>query len=282
VNQRVALRQLQKLGYSAEAVANGMEAVEALERIPYDIVLMDCQMPEMDGYAATAAIRRREGESKHTTVIAMTANALQGDREKCLAAGMDDYVSKPIKTDELETVLMRWEPEPPEAATATPGTHEAAAAAAPGLEDETPVIDIEGNGITSDARRRAGNGNGQIGPAELLDHKTLAALRELAADFDPGFLDDLIDTFVESAERYLDELRAAVEDEDPPEVERAAHTLKGSSGNLGAKTMVELCVEIEARAHHGSLVGIGAQIKQLEATFKRVAVALQAERSGGA
>jgi two-component system sensor histidine kinase/response regulator len=118
-NRIVALAQLHKLGYAAQAVVNGWEAVQALEQVPYDVILMDCQMPEMDGYEATRIIRKREQSSNRCSslklpvyIIAMTATAMQVDREKCLAVGMDDFISKPVRIPDLQAALERWKQRP--------------------------------------------------------------------------------------------------------------------------------------------------------------------------
>ena len=105
VNQKVTIRQLRTLGYRADAVANGREAIEALGRISYDLVFMDCQMPEMDGFEAASEIRRAEADRKHTPIVAVTAHAMDRDRKQCFGAGMDDYITKPVKVEELRRVL---------------------------------------------------------------------------------------------------------------------------------------------------------------------------------
>jgi PAS domain S-box-containing protein len=171
VNQRVAVRMLEKQGYRADAAANGREAVEMLTQIPYDLVLMDCQMPVMDGYAATAEIRRREREqgavAGRTPIIAMTASALNGDAEKCLAAGMDDYLAKPVNVQRLEAVLARW-----------------SAQAEPGEPDE--VVDAS---VLADLRALQGEGQpdllAELSAIYLRDTlPRLAALHEAVARVD--------------------------------------------------------------------------------------------------
>lgn len=108
INQKVIERMVQKLGYPVDLVANGREVIEALSRLSYGLIFMDCQMPEIDGFEACREIRKRQLGGERVPIVAITANAMKGDRERCLAAGMDDYVSKPFKQDDLRAVIDRW------------------------------------------------------------------------------------------------------------------------------------------------------------------------------
>ncbi len=256
VNQKVIVKMLERLGYPADVASNGLEAVEALSRIRYAGVLMDVQMPEMDGYAATEEIRRREAEAgrrsimmdrpaRHTPVIAVTANAMQGDREKALEAGMDDYLPKPVKHEELEVVLNRWVPrqEPPE-----PG-------------NLAPVVGIRPTG----------------GKRPPVDENVLASLRELGEAGEPDVLVELIGLFLAEVPPHLAGLRAALTAGDAHSAGRIAHTLKGSSGNMGAGGMTALCAEIEKTARSGDVGAASARISRLEEEFGRVSAALQKE-----
>ena len=239
VNQKVAVKMLERLGYRADVAANGLETVEALSRIPYSAVLMDVQMPEMDGYEATSEIRRREeSEGRCTPIIAMTANAMQGDREKALEAGMDDYVSKPVKVKELAVVLERWL-----------------------LQDEDKV------GHDTSA---AGAASGTAAPNGSIDRSVLEGLRELQEEGEPDVLKELIKLFLEDVPSQLKALREAGEKDDAKSVERTAHTLKGSSSNMGALRMVTLCAELEEIGRSGDLAPAPALISGLEAELGRV------------
>ena len=242
VNQKVAVKMLEKLGFRADVAADGLETVEALSHIPYAAVLMDVQMPEMDGYEATAEIRRSEESRGHRTpVIAMTANALEGDREKALEAGMDDYVSKPVKPEELEATLERWiSREEEDASTAT--------------AEEDIIATSEGP----------------------LDRAVIEGLLELGG---AGLLSELSGMFLDDAPSSLAVLREAVEGDDAPSVARAAHALKGSAGNMGAKGMASICAELEEAGSAGDLSGAPALLVQLDQEFERVRQALLAEKT---
>jgi CheY-like chemotaxis protein len=242
VNQDVVLGQLYNLGYPATAVSNGRELLEALEKDHVDIILMDCQMPEIDGFAATAEIRRREGTGRHTTIIAMTANALNGDDGRCLAAGMDDYLSKPVKYDVLRGSLDRWT--------------------------------RSGNGLSV-----AGLNEGTV-PAEdnkvnVIDLSQLAALKLIRRPGRPHLFRDLIDLFLNEADLDLKALHAALTRDDTVEIQRVAHHLKGSSANIGATQMAALCEKLESRnLAKDARVFLG----QLENEFELVREALKLER----
>jgi two-component system, sensor histidine kinase and response regulator len=246
VNQKVAARMLENLGYKVDVVRNGLEALEALSNSDYGAILMDVQMPEMDGYEATAEIRRREREADgaaHVVVIAMTANAMQRDRERALETGMDDYLPKPVKPEELDAVLKRW------------------------LSRETP-----GSGSSNPGDGVAGApGNGLEEP---LDAGVLEGLRELG---DAELLIELTDMFLDDTSSRLASLREALKAGDAHGVERTAHTLKGSSGNMGATRMAAICAELQDVGATGDLSGAAELLGSLEEEFGRVRPALEAE-----
>ena len=236
---------IERLGYRADVAANGLEAVEALSYVSYVAVLMDVQMPEMDGYEATKEIRGREGASRHTPIIAMTAGALQGDRDQALETGMDGYVAKPVKLEELEEVLERWVSK----------------------VNEAEATDAEA-------------GIGSVGrdlEADPLDRSVLAGLCELQEEGEPDILNELIELFLDEVQPQLVALREAMEAGDAQSVERIAHTLNGSCGNMGAKRMVALCAELEEMGHSETLAGAPVLISRLEEEFERVRVALEKE-----
>ncbi|MDQ3364862.1 MAG: response regulator [Myxococcota bacterium] len=224
VNQRVASVMAEKLGYTVDIVANGSAALDAVAEQDYLAVLMDCQMPSMDGYEATAAIRTREaGTARHLRIIAMTANAMRGDREKCLAVGMDDYVAKPLKLEELEAALRCASPQPVAAMAPDPDSHRV---------------------------------------AQRLDIAQLQVLGSLEED-QPGLLQELVEVYAAQAPVVLAELRGAATTGDRSAVWRAAHALKGVSANLGVRRVVTLCAGIEDRAREGSLEGIDVALEHL-------------------
>ena len=249
INQKVAVRMLERLGYRVDVVGNGREAVEALSRGPYGAVLMDVQMPEMDGYEATAEILRRRAEAPaavgyRAPVIAMTANAMQGDREMALEAGMDDYLPKPVKFDELAAVLDRWTSS--EGPDASPDQGEAGQPAAG--EEDLPI----------------------------LDHTVLDQLRELQEVGEMDILAELADLFFEDTPARLAVLRGASEVGDAETVRQTAHALKGSCGNLGIRKMAETARLLEEAGRDGDLPAVPGLLDRLEDEFRQTRAELSA------
>ncbi|MBK7715687.1 MAG: response regulator [Gemmatimonadetes bacterium] len=260
VNQKVATQMVERLGHLVDVAGNGLEGVAAARKLPYDIILMDCQMPEMDGYEATAEIRRLEGEARHTPIVAMTANAMQGDRERCLAAGMDDYVSKPIRSAEMQATLARWvgwaEPTPareaPSAPAATPMTAEAALAAAGGPDPRIPDADSP----------------------EGIDATILDDIMAVSPSGGTALVRELIDLFFGEVPARVEHMRAGIAAHDPSPVMRAAHAMKGGASNLGALRLSALCAEMERLGREGNLAGAAPLIGEIEVEIERVRTAL--------
>jgi two-component system, sensor histidine kinase and response regulator len=251
VNQRVALGMLDKLGVRADAVANGAEALAALDLMHYDLVLMDIQMPEMDGFEATAVIRERErGHDRRIPLIALTAHVMQGYRERCLAAGLDDHLPKPIDPKRLEEVLLRWAP---------------ARAAQPCPEPEEPAGAGKAPLVLAD---EAGGGFPDL---------DLERLR-LVTDGESSLEEELLSIFLESSRETLHELHSALEAGDARLLRAHAHTLKGSSRTIGAIALGELAYELERMGDASDLASAYGALRSADAAFARMESAVNARR----
>ena len=220
-NQKVALKMLEKLGYSADAVANGLEAIDALSKISYDLVLMDCQMPEMDGYEATRIIRDPQSPVKNhnVIVIAMTAHAMEGEREKCLNLGMNDYISKPVTINDLEKMLQRWLPEG------------------------------NGNGVKKEASARTSEtaiSNEDFDP-EFLTEKMM---------LDRQTANMILNSYVQDMENQVENLQKAIEAKNIDTAIRIAHSMKGASANVGAHCLKEIAAKMEKALKEGGNIDV--------------------------
>ena len=242
INQTVAAGTLTKLGYRFDLAGNGLEALDALAGKEYSAVLMDCQMPEMDGFQATEEIRRREADGRRTPIIAMTASAMEGDRERCLASGMDDYLAKPVRFEEVAAKLRRW---------------------VGGAGDALPEkLGAPETGV--------------------LDEEQLETLREVStATGNADLLRRLVDEFTGNAIARMEQLRDAVSRSDAPLLESAAHGLKGSSSTMGAARVAAACAVLESAGRKGELDGVEPQLQRVERELRLATDALHTECCAG-
>ncbi len=252
VNREVAVGMLELLGYEVEVAENGRQALVLAERNTFDLALMDCQMPEMDGLTATGEIRRRETSCgrRRLPIIALTANAMQGDREQCLAAGMDDYLTKPYTQMQLREVLHNW------LSRKAPPT-----ASVPLLEQRPPQLP----GADS-SRTGAEPKTDSTAAAPGMDLKALDGIRALQRPNRPDVLASVLRKYLDNSRDSVDALRDAIRANDPTALQAVAHRLKSSSAQLGAMAVAARCKELEA---------IGAQKNLIEAD--RILAELQSE-----
>ncbi|MBE9141662.1 response regulator [Planktothrix mougeotii] len=265
VNQKVALQILQRMGYRADVAGNGFEVLEALRRQPYDVILMDMQMPEMDGLEASRQIQKLYGNPQKSQVmrpriIAVTANAMESDRNECINAGMDDYISKPIRMEQLIQVLSKCQP----------------------LQELAVTLDSEiTNYKTYNGVLNSPYSLTLISPnPPILDHKVLQGLREVEA------LEEVIEIYFHTAPELLEAIAVAIANLDAQELQPAAHSLKSISGTLGAFNLSEQCQKLELLARHcNQAQNLLPQSEsetiygQIEIEFEKVKIALQEQLS---
>ncbi|UNU23304.1 response regulator [Microcoleus vaginatus] len=243
VNQKVALLLLERLGYRADVAANGLEVLEALNRQPYDLVLMDVQMPEMDGLEASRRICEQWPAHARPRIIAMTANAMQGDRELCLDAGMNDYISKPIRVEALIQALSQCPP-----------TQETQQAQKEESDSQKPEIDVPAVNLTE-----------------------LQAFCSSIDEDSTKILSLLANCYFEESLKLLQAMKLAIDQGDTQALKRVAHTLKGSSANLSAAPLAQLCGRLEVMSTSGELDRASTLLAQIEGEYDRVKNTLQQE-----
>jgi signal transduction histidine kinase/DNA-binding response OmpR family regulator/HPt (histidine-containing phosphotransfer) domain-containing protein len=250
VNVEVARAMLESLDLEVDCARNGEEALNASRSGTYDCVLMDCQMPVMDGFAATAAMRREEreaGRGRTLPIIAITANALQGDREACLAAGMDDYLSKPFTQQELAAVIGRW--------IALP------LAATVHHDDEPPRLPPE---------------SVEVIQRDVINRVALENIRALSRERGDALVQKVIAAYVDDTPQQLSTLRRAIDGMDTGNVRRIAHTLKSASANVGADALAALCREMEHLGRADTTEGADVLLTDMEQEFQAVRHSLNA------
>ena len=250
VNQLVARATVTRLGYTVHVVSNGTEALSATQAFPYAVVLMDCHMPVMDGFEATRRIRQRAGLRSRLPIIAMTAGALDGDRERCLAAGMDDYLAKPVEAAALEAALARWVPEP----------------------DSTKGPRLAPQPLAATGARTPDSSASE--PA--LDHSRLAILRDLGPDDGLGLLPAAVAAFRREVPARVAALQKALDGDGGLALAEAAHALKGSAANIGAAVVAGICAQLEGMGHAGHQGGGSAHVARLQAELQRLDEELEA------
>ena len=261
VNQALGRVILEYFGCHTDLAKNGTEAIRAFDGKRYDLILMDCQMPEMDGYETTHAIRRKEADrprSARTPIVALTAHAMEGDREACLAAGMDDYLSKPFKRDDLYAILNRW--------TVSNARKQRQGAA----EEASPH-----RPVPSEGDERPAESLGKEQP--LIDTKFLDLIASLDTTESDHILEKVVRLFFNNSPALLSEIHDAAGRNDHGALRRAAHTLKSTSANLGARSLAELCRRLEAQCRMDVPGDAASLVAQIEGEYARVLSALEEE-----
>lgn len=270
VNQKVALMMLERLGYRADVAANGHEVLAALQRQSYDVILMDVQMPEMDGLEATRRVRAEIESYRQPRIIAMTANALQGDRERCLEAGMDDYISKPVQIRDLVAALYKSGA----GLLLTNGHGRSRVQAAPAPASSPPAVPV----ASPESAPATPPPASPAVAAELLNEETLRQLKASLGKRADTKIQTLIDAFYESTERLLAEMRKAWDAADWETLERSAHSLKSTAATMGAQSLSALAREVEFAVKEQRLSDVPPRLAAMEVLYPRVQAAIEAVR----